>query len=64
MHCKNTSVTCTPNLLYAHTKWGKGVSIEQIWCAGHTNIFTVCSRANYSSRYVTFTVCGVQGRHC
>ena len=41
MHCKNTSVTCTPNLLYTHTKWRKGVCIEQIWCAGHTCVFTV-----------------------
>ncbi len=30
-------------MLYAHTKWGKGVSIEQIWCALHTNVFTVQS---------------------
>ena len=41
IHCKNTSVTCTPNLLYTHTKWRKGVCIEQIWCAGHTCVFTV-----------------------
>ena len=40
-HCKNSSVTCTPNLLHRHTKTEIGVSIEQIWCAGHTSVFTV-----------------------
>ena len=39
--CKNSSVTRTPNLLHRHTKMEIGVSIEQIWCAGHTNVFTV-----------------------
>ena len=43
-HCKNSSVTCTPNLLHRHTKMEIGVSIEQIWCAGHTTVFTVHGR--------------------
>ena len=41
LHCKNSSVFCTPNLLNRHTKMEVGVSIEQIWCAGHTTVITV-----------------------
>ena len=40
IHCKNSSVTSTPNLLYTHTCFHFGVSMEQIRCVGHT---TVCS---------------------
>ena len=39
LHCNNSSVTCTPNLLHRHTIME--VYIEQIWCAGHTTVFTV-----------------------
>ena len=35
LHCKNCSViTSTPNLLYTHTYFHFGVSMEQIRCAG------------------------------
>ena len=41
LHCKNSSVTSTPNLLYTHTYFHFGVPMEQIRCAGHTTVFTV-----------------------
>ena len=41
IHCKNSSVTSTPNLLYTHTYFHFGVPMEQIRCAGHTTVFTL-----------------------
>jgi hypothetical protein len=44
LHSKNTSVTCTPNLLHTHTFSPFGVCMEQIWCVGYTCVSTVYLR--------------------
>ena len=58
MHCKNTSVTCTPNFtLYTR----QIVSIEQIWCAGHVCVFTVCTLNNMVAKGNSAVIAIAQG---
>ena len=58
MHVKTTHsfLQCTPNLLHRYTKIEIGVSIEQIWCAGHTTVFTVYV-IMYLSHYMHIHAC-------